>query len=173
MAFCHGRVLTATYLLPRSRHRRDDQRELRRRVDCAHHRAVRVWHLSRIDVARRPAGAAATETQHGCRATRRVRRRRSPWSRPESAAWRCVAGQADRAIPSCRFTWKRPATGASRAGIGRRFHCRSPQSRSRSERPSRCRRRDEAGSKRSASEVERAASVGTTCRGDARAGMTR
>ena len=40
-------------LLPRSRHRRHDQRELRRRVDRAHHPALRLRHGARLDVARR------------------------------------------------------------------------------------------------------------------------
>ena len=40
-------------LLPPSRHRRHHQRELRRRVDRADHRALRLRHGARIDLARR------------------------------------------------------------------------------------------------------------------------
>ena len=54
-------------LLPPPRHRRDHQRELRRRVDRADHRAVRLWHGARIDVARRAEGAAAAGARHGSR----------------------------------------------------------------------------------------------------------
>ncbi len=53
MAFWHGRILPATFYFRNRRHRRDHQRELRRRVDCAHHRALRLRHRARIDVARR------------------------------------------------------------------------------------------------------------------------
>ena len=44
-------------LLPPPRHRRDHQRELRRRMDRAHHRALRLRHGARLDVERRQAQA--------------------------------------------------------------------------------------------------------------------
>src|SRR5262249_54029478 len=44
-------------VLARPRHRRHDEPELRRRVDCGHHRALRVRDGARVDLARRRAGA--------------------------------------------------------------------------------------------------------------------
>ena len=52
MAFWHGRILPAHLLLPPPRHRRHHERELRRRVDRAHHRPVRLRHRARLDVTR-------------------------------------------------------------------------------------------------------------------------
>ena len=72
-------------LLPPPRHRRHHQRELRRRVDCRHHRAVRLRHGARIDVARRAQGAAAAEARHGGRASRPASRSTARAARPRVA----------------------------------------------------------------------------------------
>ena len=58
MAFWHGRILPATLLLPPPRHRRHHERELRRRVDRAHHPALRLRHRPRLDIAATRARAA-------------------------------------------------------------------------------------------------------------------
>ena len=96
MAFWHGRILPATYLLPPPRHRRHHQRELRRRVDRRHHRAVRLRHGARLDVARRPQGAAAAEARHGGRQAGRLHGRRPARSGARRAAGRRLAGEGDR-----------------------------------------------------------------------------
>ncbi len=54
-------------VLPRSRHHRDDQRELRRRMGRAPHATLRLRRGARLDVARRRARARAAAARHGAR----------------------------------------------------------------------------------------------------------
>ena len=76
------------HLLPRPRRRRDHQREFRRRVDRAHHAAVRLPAGARIDLARRPARAAAA-----ARATwPRAGRQPSPWTGRAAPAYQAQPG---------------------------------------------------------------------------------
>ena len=111
MAFWHGRILPADLLLPPPRHRRHHQRELRRRVDRRHHRALRLRHGARLDVARRAQGAAAADARHGggqagrrSRSTARAVRRAS--RSPAPSGWRRRP-----AIRCCRFTSRPTVTG--------------------------------------------------------------
>ena len=83
-------------LLPPPRHRRHHEREFRRRVDCRHHRAVRVRHRARIDVARRAESAAAALTRHGGGAVGGVHDRRSARAGADRAARRGVVGTGHR-----------------------------------------------------------------------------
>ena len=119
-------------LFPPPRHRRHHQRELRRRVDRRHHRAVRLRHRARIDLTRRPQGAAAAEARHGGWPAGR----RSPSTvRAVPAASRSRARSGWRrapAIPCCRFTSRPTATGPPAAGTARRSPSRSRRSRLRS-----------------------------------------
>mgnify|MGYP003694598517 CR=1 FL=1 len=98
-------------LLPPPRHRRHHERELRRRVDRRHHRAVRLRHGARIDVARRPAGAAAARRATWRPASRRVSR----WTARavlRASRSRAPCGSRSRpAIPCCRFTSRPTAAG--------------------------------------------------------------
>ena len=104
-------------LLPRSRHRRHHQPELRRRVDCAAADAVRLRHRARLDVARRGARAGAA----AARSRRRQPGRRSPSTgRAGRRASRSPARSGWRARPAircCRSTSKRAAPGRPPAGI--------------------------------------------------------
>ena len=69
-------------LLAPSRHRRDDQREFRRRVDRAHHRAIRIRHRPRVDVPRRAPCVGAASARHARRPAGGVHRRRPPRTPP-------------------------------------------------------------------------------------------
>src|SRR6185369_10713318 len=77
-------------LFPPPRHRGDHERELRWRMDRAHHRALRVWHRPRVDVERREgallqlvremkAGRAAGFTLDGPRGPARVAQPGAIW----------------------------------------------------------------------------------------------
>ena len=83
-------------LLPRPRHRRHHQRELRRRVDRPHHAALRLPAGARIDVARRQAGAAADAARHGRGTAGGVHGGRSARAGLPGAARRRLAGEGDR-----------------------------------------------------------------------------
>ena len=103
-SFWHGRIFAGTVLLPRSRHRRHHQPELRRRVDRAHHRAVRLRHGARIDVTRRGARAGAVATRSRQPAVRPASR---STARAGPRGWRSrgrLAGRRYRAPDRCRFT---------------------------------------------------------------------
>ena len=117
-------------LFPPSRHRRDHERELRRRVDRTNHRAVRLWHRARLDVARRPQGDAATRprrcgrgrpagfTLDGPRGPARV-------AQPVRVWLARTTGQSGVAVPPRGLL----PLDRSGAGIARRFRSRSARSR--------------------------------------------
>ena len=93
-------------LLEEPRHRRHHQPELRRRVDCRHHPALRLRHGARLDVARRRARAGAAAARPGGRAGRRrspstARAARRGSRSPARCSW-----PARPATRSCRFTSK-------------------------------------------------------------------
>ena len=83
-------------LLPPPRHRRHHQRELRRRVDRPHHRAVRIRDGARIDVTRGAEGDAAAEARDERGQGRGVHARRTARSGARRAGRRRVARQRDR-----------------------------------------------------------------------------
>ena len=141
-------------LLPRSRHRRHHERELRRRVDRADHPAVRLRHGARIDVARRRARARAAAARHGRRPAGGVHRRRPARARARRAARRRLARERDR--QSDRAVSHRGVELLDGRRAGTAIRCRSPAatSRSRSARRSTCR----AEGRRSAT-IERARGV--------------
>ena len=84
-------------LLQAPRHRRHHQRELRRRVDRAHHHEVWLRHGARLVVARRAEGAAADG----------ARRRAAARSRSRSTARAVRRASRSRARSGCR---RSPAT---------------------------------------------------------------
>ena len=132
MAFWHGRILPGDPLFPPPRHRRHHERELRRRVDCRHHRAVRLRHGPRLDVTRRAEGASSTQARDGGRQSRRVHRRRSA----RTCSRRPGGGRVARAShrESCGALPYRgePILGRAAAGIARRYRSRTPPYRWRS-----------------------------------------
>src|SRR5687768_4329615 len=65
-------------------------------MDCAHHRELRLSHLSRFIIARRAARASSVEARNGAWPSRRVRRRWPTRSRPPGAAWRRMARETYR-----------------------------------------------------------------------------
>ena len=116
-------------LLPPPRHRRHHQRELRRRVDRPHHRAVRIRNRERIDDPRRPEGDASARARHARGEARRVHARWPARPGASRAARRRVAGRARRATRCCRFTSRLRRTGACAVGTERRSRSRSARSR--------------------------------------------
>ena len=82
-------------LLQAQGHRRHHQRELRRRMDRRHHRAIRLRHGTRLDLARRPAGAPEALPRIGRRQTGGLRGRRPPRPGPRGTAGGCLAREAD------------------------------------------------------------------------------
>ena len=114
-------------LLPPPRHRRHHQRKLRRRVDRAHHRAVRLRNRERLDNPRRPEGDAQLVRdmeRGGPPASRSMARAAPRESRsPAPCGWPRATGN-----PCCRFTSRRRRTGACAAGIERRSRSRSARS---------------------------------------------
>ena len=138
LALWHGRILAATRLFSAPRHRRHHQRELRRRMDRAHHGEVRLRRGARIDVARRNEGAAAAgsrcEVARAWHSRSMVRAARRKSRSQERCGWRKPP-----AIRCCRFTARPPRAGRSTAGIARRSRSRSRPWRSRSPNRSMCR----------------------------------
>ena len=112
-------------LLPRPRHRRHHEPEFRRRVDCAHHRPVRLRDGPRVEFAqrrRRPRGSWSGMSA-------RAGRRRSRWTarggrraRPSPA--RC-GSPAPPGRRCCRSTSRPSGAGRSGAGIAPRSPSRS------------------------------------------------
>ncbi len=94
-------------LLPSPGHRRHHQRELRRRVDRPHHRAVWLRNRERLDDPRRPQGDASTRARHAGGKAGGLHARRPARPGASRAAWCRVAGRAH----------GQPATAVSPGGL--------------------------------------------------------
>ena len=82
-------------LLSPPRHRRHHEREFRRRVDCGHHRTVRIRDRAGLDVAERTESAAAADARDGGGEAGRIHARWTAGPGARGAARRRVAGEGD------------------------------------------------------------------------------